>query len=214
MNWFLTKLLTLPGIVVALSLHEFGHAKVAELCGDDTAYRMGRVSLNPLDHIDPTGMLSLFLIGFGWGRPVVVNPTRFKKPRRDSIFVGLAGVGMNLVTAIVFAVIYRLVIQFGGAKFFFSNVGSIVAAVVQETVVINLSLMLFNLLPIPPLDGFGVLSDLIYLPRRNFNLYLWLRKNGYYILLVCIFLRIPSIVLSGPLDAIYGAVIRLAFIGL
>lgn len=212
-NWLIKKLIIIPGILIGLSLHEFGHAKVAQLCGDRTAESQGRVSLSPFAHIDIVGLISLFLFGFGWGRPVMINPRNFRRPRLDSIFVGLAGVFMNFICAAVFAVILRLIYQFV-PDFLTTSFGGTVCNMIMQTIVINLSLMLFNLLPIPPLDGFGVLSDIINLPKLSFKLYVWLRKYGYGILLICIIIDVPSMLLGTPLNAVYYWLLNLAFTGL
>ena len=214
LDWLVSKLIILPGIIVGLSVHEYGHARVAMLCGDDTAWRQGRVSLNPLDHINWLGFVMLFLIGFGWGRPVQVNVAKLKKPRRDLILVDLAGVFMNLITAIIFAFILRFVYQLFPEFFFVSKVGSITRTVIIQTIIINLSLMLFNLIPIPPLDGFGVISGIIDLPRRNYQLYRSVIRYGYPVLLIFILLDGPSKILNVPLNNIYNAIMNLAFIGL
>ena len=212
-NWIIRKLIIIPGILIGLSVHEFGHAKVAQLCGDRTAESQGRVSLSPFAHIDIVGLISLFCFGFGWGKPVMVNPRNFKKPRLNSIFVGLAGVFMNFVCAAVFAVILRLIYQFA-PDFLATGFGDTICNMIVQTVVINLSLMLFNLLPIPPLDGFGVVSDIINLPRLSFKLYVWLRRYGYGILIICIILDVPSRLLGTPLNTIYYWLFNLVFTGL
>lgn len=218
MSWFLeyvvTKLVTLPGIIVGLSVHEFGHAKVAQLCGDTTAEAQGRVTLDPLAHIDVFGLVSLFLFGFGWGRPVTINPRNFNKPRRDTIFVGLAGVAMNFITAIVFAFIFRFIYQIWPDFYFSSNIGEAVRSVLLSTVLINLSLMLFNLIPVPPLDGFGVVSELVNLKYKNWKLYAWLMTYGSKVLFLLIIIGAKSGMLSAPLSALYNLVLDIAFIGL
>jgi len=212
-NWIVQKLIILPGIIVGLSVHEFGHAKVAQLFGDNTAYSQGRVSLNPLEHIDPAGLVALFIFGFGWGRPVIIDPRNFKKPRRDCIFVGLAGVFMNFITACCFAVLIRLLYQFAPG-FTQTGFGDSICSILFQTVVINLSLMLFNLIPLPPLDGFGVISALINLPRLNYKIYRWLRSYGQLILFALIIFNGTSRILSTPLTAIYYWLMNLVFTGL
>lgn len=195
-QWVLDTVLLLPGVVIALSFHEYAHAKVAQLAGDTTPERMGRVTIDPRAHIDPMGMLALILVRFGWGRPVIVNPANFKSRRRDSILVGLSGVTANLLLAILFGGIIFL----SGAVspvFFNSAFGGLVGAVLIQVVVINVTLMLFNLLPIPPLDGFGVLSDLFHLHGTRF--YTFVQQYSFPILMTAILLGLPSKILSGPL---------------
>ena len=97
----MTKLLMLPGIIMALSFHEFAHAWVSDKLGDPTPRRQGRVTLNPLAHIDWIGFLTLVLVGFGWGKPVQIDPSYYKNRRRDEFFVAIAGVTMNLILAVI-----------------------------------------------------------------------------------------------------------------
>jgi Zn-dependent protease len=113
-------LLTLPGVLVAISIHEYGHALAAYKMGDNTAKAQGRLTLNPLKHLDPIGFLCLLIFRFGWAKPVPVNPRNFGNPRRDDIIVSLAGVGMNLLTSIIFIFIMKIGLQWG----FLYNMGS------------------------------------------------------------------------------------------
>lgn len=218
LNWILgylsQRIITIPGIIVGLSIHEFGHAKVAQLCGDRTAEYQGRVSLNPLAHIDPVGIICLFVFGFGWGKPVQVNPYNLRKPRRDSALIGLAGVSLNLLTAIIFAFLVRLVYQFAPDFFFYSTVGEVTRSVLVSTVMINVSLMLFNLIPVPPLDGFGVLSEIVNLKAKNLRLYAWLVTYGSKVLFLVIIIGARSGMLVTPVSIIYNWIFDLAFIGL
>lgn len=136
-------------IAVALTVHEYAHAKRADMAGDPTPRSQGRVSLNPLDHYDPIGTTILLLFGIGWGKPVPVNPLAFKHPRRDGIMVALWGALANIITAVVFAIPLR----FGFAGAYADPLGIIV--------MINLILAVFNLLPVGPLDGASVLAGLL-----------------------------------------------------
>ena len=112
-EWLMDKILLLPGIVIGLSFHEFGHAAVAYKLGDNTPKLQGRVTLNPMAHIDWMGLAALFFCGFGWGQPVQINPFNFKHRRRDELFVALAGVVMNLLLAAAFVVIAKIVVMAG-----------------------------------------------------------------------------------------------------
>jgi len=214
LNWIVEKLIIVPGIIIGLSVHEFGHAKVAELCGDDTARLQGRVSLDPLAHIDLIGFISLFILGFGWGKPVIINPMKLKKPRRDSILIGLAGVFNNFLCAWLFALILRVMYQFFPEFAAQTSFGSVISDMVVQTIIINLSLMLFNLLPIPPLDGFGVISDLISLPKLNMKLYIWLRRYGQIILIALVYFGVTSNILNKPLTGVFYWILDIAMKGL
>lgn len=148
----------LLAIIVSLSLHEFGHARAATLLGDDTARRMGRLTVNPVAHIDPLGLLMVVLVGFGYARPVPFNPANMRR-RWAPAAVAAAGPGMNLLLAVVAVNMLALGAQSGG-------VAGSREAVLTLTILaqINLLLMLFNLLPLGPLDGHYILSWL--LPQR------------------------------------------------
>ena len=108
-EWILDKILLLPAIVIGLSMHEFAHAAVAYKLGDNTPKLQGRVTINPMAHIDWVGLVALFFCGFGWGQPVQINPYNFKNRRRDELLVAVAGVAMNLVIAALFTVVAKLV---------------------------------------------------------------------------------------------------------
>lgn len=173
-------LLSLPGILVALSFHEYAHAQVAVWLGDDTPKYQGRLSISPAAHLDPMGFFSLLFLGFGWAKPVMINPNNFKKPKRDDILVSLAGPMMNLLLAIVFAFIIKATIYLP-ESIIFSDVFGTVLQVLKSTVIINVVLMIFNLIPIPPLDGSHVLFGLLNM--KNTEVYYNLQRYGMYILL-------------------------------
>ncbi|MBQ2064097.1 MAG: site-2 protease family protein, partial [Firmicutes bacterium] len=139
MDWVMQKVYILPGILVGLSFHEFAHAWVAKKLGDDTAERQGRVTINPAAHLDIVGFVSLLVLGFGWGIPVPVDERNFKHPRRDNILVSLAGVTMNLLIAVVFTVILKIIYMTMG----YAETGMTGAlwTVVLDVIVINLVLM-------------------------------------------------------------------------
>lgn len=134
-------------LLVAITIHEFSHAYVANLYGDPTAKMMGRLTLNPFAHLDITGTIFLLLAGFGWGKPVVVNPRNFKNPKLDNLTVSLAGPISNLLLAVFLGLIYRFV-----------NLPGIAEEFLFLIIFFNLVLMIFNLIPIPPLDGSKILG--------------------------------------------------------
>jgi Zn-dependent protease len=182
------------GLLVLLTFHEFGHAWMAWKCGDDTARSQGRVSLNPLVHIDPFGtvVLPLLLIlmapgGFlvGWAKPVPVNSDNFRNPRADDIMVTLAGPWMNLLLAIAIMALARL----GYAVHSHS-----LAQVCSDMAHLSLLLCFFNLLPIPPLDGSQVLRSLIGMSHETYH---QIARYGIFILILV--LQIP--VVQQTLDA-------------
>ena len=146
----------LPGILIALTFHEFAHGLAAYAMGDDTAKNAGRLSLDPMKHIDPIGFIMLFIMRFGWAKPVPINENNFKHERLGLFFVSIAGITMNLILALIFQLIL----------FFTADIVQLSAYVdvMRGIVWINIMLAAFNLLPIPPLDG----SKIIYtfLPRN------------------------------------------------
>ncbi|NLY71186.1 MAG: site-2 protease family protein [Clostridiales bacterium] len=193
MQWLMSIIVLLPGILIGLSFHEYAHAKVATLCGDPTPKMQGRVTINPAAHLDPIGLLALIFIRFGWGKPVMINPANFRKPRRDELLVALSGVVMNLIIAAVFMGILRLLYeyQFG---FMISDLGRILNEILIQIVIINIVLMIFNLLPIPPLDGFNILTQIFNL--RNTKFYYQVYDKGFLILIILILFNITGRVLT------------------
>jgi Zn-dependent protease len=179
--------LILIAIVISLTFHEFGHALVAKLYGDDTAQRAGRLTLNPMAHIDPLGLLMVATIGFGFARPVPTNPAKFKSLWAD-MFVSAAGPGMNLLLAIVAINFYVLgresgwgFLQGEGAQTFF-----------MYFALINLILMVFNLIPIGSLDGHYILP--YFLPRRQAQAYrYWNARYGNQFFMVLIVLSLVGV---------------------
>jgi Zn-dependent protease len=154
------------GILLALSIHEAAHAYVADKLGDPTARLMGRTSFNPLVHLDPIGSLLFLFTWFGWGKPVQVNDMQLKK-ETDIIWVALAGPASNLAQALIYAIIYRVVPIAG------------VQDVMALFITINLGLMLFNLIPIPPLDGSKILR--LFISRQA---YFMLQQYGFYLIVI------------------------------
>ncbi len=189
MEYVLQKLYTLPAIVIAFTLHEWGHAYSAYRMGDPTARNLGRMTLNPLAHIDPIGFLMLVIVGFGWAKPVPVNPRNYRNYRTGELVVSLAGVTMNLLIAIVSAFIYCAVLKFCNISFLISGSGNVLRTIIFYFVYINLCLLVFNLIPIYPLDGFHVAEVLLakHIGPKPFQ---FLRRYGSYILMIIIFLGV------------------------
>ena len=179
-------LLAFPGRILAISAHEFAHAWVADKCGDPTARMLGRLTLNPMKHLDLIGTLMMLLLGFGWAKPVPVNPRNYRNYRRDDLLVSIAGITMNLIlfllsffacAAIVFSVIRgagatgeqaRDFVYYAASidsNYIASMSGSRMLGYVYDMltyfVLVNISLAIFNLLPVPPLDGYHVVNDLL-----------------------------------------------------
>ncbi len=189
-------LLKVPPILLALTVHECAHAWVATRLGDHTARMLGRVTLNPVKHLDPIGTIVLFLSGmFGWAKPVPVNPLNFRDPSRGMMWVSVAGPGANLFLAAVFALIYRL-LNIGG--YTLSVMGSPVLGplfiMIKFSIIINVSLAIFNMIPVPPLDGSKVLSH--FLAADKALGYARIEPYGFLILMVLIVTGIVGKILS------------------
>ncbi len=174
---FLILTLSIGALALAISVHEAAHAWMANRLGDPTARHQGRISLNPINHIDPVGtvLVPLILIIsqtgmlFGWAKPTPFNPWNLKNPKRDSALISLAGPASNLLLATLLAIIFRF------------PLGTLVETVLLQLIVLNLVLAFFNLLPIPPLDGFKVVAGL--LPRSLYYQWMGLERYGFLILI-------------------------------
>ncbi len=182
-NKMVSAFLVLPAVIVGLTLHEFAHAYVSYRCGDSTAKDEGRLTLNPLRHIDIMGLVFLVFAGFGWAKPVQFNPAKLKNPRRDTMLIALAGPLTNLVLGILFSIVFALVIHF------FPLSGSNpdvmwMYVVLKAFAMINLGLFVFNILPIPPLDGSHVLFQKLNLSKDlEYKIFSW-GTAGLFVLLV------------------------------
>ena len=174
---YLVFALLLSALVLSLSCHEFGHAFVAKLCGDDTAQRAGRMTLNPLAHIDPLGLAMVIIVGFGYAKPVPTDPRYFRVPRAD-LWVAAAGPAMNLLLAALAWNVFLLLRSADVAFAFGDGTTTGVVLLVQ----INLLLMLFNLIPLGPLDGHYILPH--FLPERLAQLYRYYNvRYGVWVLM-------------------------------
>lgn len=208
-SYIIGRLVILPGIIIGLSFHEYAHAKASNLLGDPTPRLQGRVSVNPAAHIDPIGFLFLLVIGFGWGKPVQIDPRYYKHRRRDELIVALAGVTMNLVIAVVFAGVMRLAYTAAAPFLFGTEAGQIVWSVLSGVVSINLVLMFFNLVPLPPLDGFGILTQIFKLDRKPW--YQRFYQLGPMFLMIIILFRLTSYVISPAVSWTYSLIMNIFF---
>ena len=190
-------LVAIPAILVAITFHEYAHGKVAFLLGDQTAKYQGRLTLNPFAHLDPIGTLLLVVAGFGWAKPVQVNPMQFRgDKKRGMMLVGFAGPLMNLVLGYLSAVALKLILTTG-----YSGTG---ASYLQQFFYLllfyNVVLAIFNLLPIPPLDGSKILGGL--LPYKYTGFLDILERYGFIILLILIMTGATNVIIGTPVQGV------------
>jgi Zn-dependent protease len=194
MNQFLTELILLaPPLLLALTLHEYAHGYVAYRLGDPTAKSLGRLTLNPISHLDPIGTIAFFFIKFGWAKPVPVNPGYFRNPRKDMLWVALAGPITNLALATVSAILAKGLWMLA-ANLPYSPLAEAILVPVNGMLIasvwINLVLCIFNFLPIPPLDGSRILTGL--LPADLAASYVRIEPYGFIIILILAFSGVLS----------------------
>ncbi len=192
-----TLLLIAPPILLALTFHEYAHAYVAHRFGDDTAKQNGRLSLNPLRHLDPLGTIMIFLVHFGWAKPVPVNPYRLKNPKKDMLWISAAGPLSNMILALISGLLLRFLFAAAGMPDQ-NSLMSLVMFMLIMSLQINLALAVFNILPIAPLDGSKILAGL--LPARYENAIAQLERYGPFVLIGLIIIgRVADIPILGAL---------------
>jgi len=175
-----------PAIIIGITIHEFSHAYVSSKLGDPTPRLQGRVTLNPLSHLEPFGLITLIIFGFGWGRPVQIEPRYYKNPSRDRLLVSFAGPLSNLLVLIIVS----LILRFSG-NIQWEWYWTLCLYIVQ----INAMLCIFNLLPIPPLDGSKILLELLPIKDK----YVWYYRLQQYampIFLILVFTNIIDFILN------------------
>lgn len=222
-------LLALPGRLLAISAHEFAHAWVADRCGDPTARMLGRLTLNPMKHLDPLGVVMMLLLGIGWAKPVPVNPRNYRNYRRDDLLVSLAGITMNLILFLLGFVASALMVFMllrgdpyyrpqaaeavrYAASYNYDFIGAIAGnrlvgylyEMLGNFVVVNISLAIFNLLPVPPLDGYHVLNDMVL--RRDLFASRQAANTAMVVLYVLMFTGILGSFLSYAVNAAMSGV--------
>jgi Zn-dependent protease len=200
----------LPALLIAVTVHELAHALVADRLGDPTARRLGRITLNPLPHIDPLGALAFILAGFGWAKPVPVEARNLRHPVRDMAFVAAAGPLSNFAAAFVALVALRLVLRSGGS---FPFVAEPLGGVLFWVYLFNLALGIFNLIPLPPLDGGHFLPYLF--PRASWSFIHQLEQVGPFLLILLVLSGATRYVVEPVLNVISGfylSIVRLLMI--
>ncbi|NOX20051.1 MAG: site-2 protease family protein [Nitrospirae bacterium] len=187
-------LMALP-LLVAVTFHELAHGFVAYRLGDPTAKLAGRLTLNPLKHLDPLGTLVFIMTRMiGWAKPVPVNPFNLRDPKKDMIWVSLAGPAANMLIAVASALLYKIVMILPVENVFIvKKILVPVALMLQLSVILNIGLAVFNLIPIPPLDGSKILMGI--LPPRQAIAFSRIEPYGFFIILILLFLRVIDLII-------------------
>ena len=190
----------LPGLILAMTVHEYAHARAAVALGDITPRITGRLTLNPLAHIDPIGLLMLILAHFGWAKPVMINPRNFKNYKRDDILVSLAGPAANLLLAFLTLVVLLIYSKF------FGRMSQGTYLVLQLIVLYNINFAIFNMIPLPPLDGSHILKH--FLPARYAYRYAQIERYSFFILIVFVMTPVLTYILI-PLQQLVWFIFRM-----
>lgn len=193
-------LLSIPGVIIAMTFHEYAHALAAYKLGDDTPKIQGRLNLNPISHIDPIGIVLLLVAGFGWGKPVQIDSRNFDGKysiSKAEAIVAAAGPIMNFVLAFIFAIIYYIISAIMGVYVFEASIWSVV---LYSIIMINIGLGVFNLIPLPPLDGSKILMHFL-----NYNAKQWFYRNERIFYFAFILLWVTGL-LSSLLAPIFSGV--------
>ncbi|WKY47260.1 site-2 protease family protein [Eubacteriaceae bacterium ES3] len=190
-DYFLSLLLSMPGILLAISFHEMAHGFAADAMGDPTPKLAGRLTVNPLKHIDPLGLLSMVLFRFGWAKPVPVNPLNFKDRKKGMIIVALSGILTNLLLGFLGMATYLLVVPLQN---------DILMTILYYIYIYNIVFAVFNLLPIPPLDGSKVL--LVFLPNKALPTFYEFQKYGMFIILGLAITGLLSMIINPVINGI------------
>lgn len=204
-EWFYL-LLTLPAVIVAITFHEFAHAYAADKLGDTTPRNQGRLTLNPVSHLDPFGFILMMFAHIGWGKPVPINPNNFNSNKSRGFceaMVSLAGPLMNFFLAIVCCFIYTILIA-SGSNFIDGSIGTVIMYLLSMLITVNIGLGVFNLIPLPPLDGEKIFRNIMPFAVKD-----WLDRNYQTLYMVFMILWIFGIleIIVSPVISIISDVI-------
>ena len=194
-------LYTLPALLISLSIHEFAHAWVAYKQGDISQKIRGRLTLDPFKHIDPIGFLCIVLCGVGWGRPVMVDDRNFKNSRKGTMLTALAGPVSNLLLAVLLTLVLKILMMVGVFDNIVANsIGTIFLQMFLYTIKFNIVFGIFNLIPLPPLDGSKVLA--YFLPQSLRGIMYTIERYSFIILLIIFCTNITSYIIAPAYNAI------------
>lgn len=207
-DFIINMLLSLPALFLALSIHEFSHGYVAFRMGDPTAKHFGRLSLNPMAHFDLIGAICLLVFHFGWAKPVPINPNNFRDRKKGTVIVSLAGPLSNLLTALISTVVYGFYLKY--TYLFQYEWVYYIGVMIRNCILLNISLMIFNLIPIPPLDGSKVLME--FLPYKARNVMYEIERYSFLILILLMNTSVMQrllLVLNGAMISVANAILTL-----
>jgi len=199
-------LLRLPAIIIAFAFHEFAHAFAADKLGDNTPRLQGRLTLSPLVHLDPIGLIMILISPIGWAKPVQVNPRNFKNYRRDDTIVSFAGPLANLSIAIAFAIILKVFYILNLFGILGSDVGTNFNLILQYIIQINVTLFVLNMLPIPPLDGSSILENLTNIGRSD--VYQTIKRYSFVIIIILLLTNILDVIIIVPSGVILSFIYK------
>lgn len=201
---------TLPALLIALVLHEWAHAFISYKLGDPSPKLEGRLSLNPLKHLDPIGALCLLIFHFGWAKPVSVNPYYYKDKKMGMSLTALAGPVMNFILAFIVIFIIGLMVKLSPRSIYSNDIVFYIYTVLNYTAILSVGLGIFNLIPIPPLDGSKVL--LAVLPEETYFKLMKYERYGFIILILFLYLGFDSIltpIMNGIIDGMLNIVMSI-----
>ncbi|MFR9240445.1 MAG: site-2 protease family protein [Clostridium baratii] len=205
MGYIYSKILMIPAILLGFTFHEYAHAKMADKLGDKTARFQGRLNLNPLTHIDALGFLMILVVGIGWAKPVQVNPAAFKDKYKDDLKVSLAGPLANLVVALFGGILLFIVMALVFSNILTGALSQILHDISIQIIYINVMLFIFNLLPLPGLDGWSVFRDLS--PKHFYRVSDKVYQYQFIILLAIVVVGAP--IISIPVKFISTQIINI-----
>lgn len=205
MGYIYSKILMIPAILLGFTFHEYAHAKMADKLGDKTARFQGRLNLNPLTHIDALGFLMILVAGIGWAKPVQVNPAAFKDKYKDDLKVSLAGPLANLVVALFGGILLFIVMALVFSNILTGTLSQILHDISIQIIYINVMLFIFNLLPLPGLDGWSVFRDLS--PKHFYRVSDKVYQYQFIILLAIVVVGAP--IISIPVKFISTQIINI-----
>lgn len=204
----LEKILIIPAILIGLTFHEFAHAFVADKLGDKTPKFQGRLTLNPFAHVDIIGFIMILLVGFGWAKPVEINPGAFKNRNKDDLKVSIAGPLANLIIAFLAAVLTVVIYRFGLLSMEATSISNIIIKIILYVININCMLAIFNLIPLPGLDGFHILRDLF--PSTFYKISGTVYKYQLIILVLFVATPLATYLVGIPSNMLYNMFINIA----